>query len=107
VVATQSLARGLDIGLFVRDMAELGEQLRDEQRLDALRASMWRQRDTFSFDYHAPALVAFLREVIATRRPIDRHRGPAIALKPLHVPAVSAGAGIHLPFPAPSAPESQ
>jgi hypothetical protein len=92
IVATQSLARGLDIGLFVRDMAQLGEQLRDEQRLEALRDSMWRQRDTFSFDYHAPALVAFFREVIASRRPARRQRGTGAVLA-RHLPVASAGAG--------------
>jgi glycosyltransferase involved in cell wall biosynthesis len=104
IVATQSLARGLDIGVFVRDMAQLAQQLRDDQRLEALRENMWRQRDTFSFDYHAPALVAFFREVIASRLPARRHRTPARMAR--HAAAAS-GAGIHLPFAAPSAPENQ
>jgi glycosyltransferase involved in cell wall biosynthesis len=118
IVATQSLALGLDIGLFVRDMEDLGEQLRDEARLEALRHNAWRQRDTFTFDYHVPNLVAFFREVICLRRrAVPRHGGRIVALDPAaepivpgpaarHLPAVSAGSSIPFGFAAPSAPEN-
>ncbi len=67
VVATQSLVgeRDLDIGLLFDDMAGLGEQLRDGERLEALRTNVWRQREQFMFDHHADDLVAFFRRVIA------------------------------------------
>jgi glycosyltransferase involved in cell wall biosynthesis len=118
IVATQSLARALDIGLFVRDMEDLGEQLRDTARLGALRDNAWRQRDTFTFDYHAPNLVAFFREVIALRRSAAaRPRGRVVALNPgpatlvtggaaRHRPVANAGSSITLGFPAPPAPEN-
>jgi ABC-type thiamine transport system ATPase subunit len=64
-VATQSLVRDLDIGLLFDDMAGLGEQLRDGERLEALRTNVWRQREQFMFDHHADDLVAFFRRVIA------------------------------------------
>jgi hypothetical protein len=67
VVATQALARKLDIGLFFSEMAGLGEQLRDERRMAELRDNVWHQRETFTFDYHADRLLAFFREVIASR----------------------------------------
>jgi hypothetical protein len=66
LVASDRLARALDIGVFCRDLRELGGQLRDAARMSALRANVWRQRETFTFDHHADRLVAFFREVIAS-----------------------------------------
>ena len=43
-VATQTIVRDLDLGLFFEDMATLGEQLRDRERMRALRENVWRQR---------------------------------------------------------------
>ena len=63
IVATQSLARQLDLGLFFSDMEELGGLLRDRARVTALRENVWRQRQQFTFDYHADRLIAFFREV--------------------------------------------
>jgi hypothetical protein len=68
VVATQSLTRELDIGLFFSDMEHLRAQLRDEARIARLRDNVWRQRERFTFDYHADRLVEFFRHVIAHRR---------------------------------------
>ncbi len=66
-VASQTLARDLDIGLFFTDMAQLGEQLRDAPRLAQLREHVWRHRERFTFDHHADRLIAFFRQVIAER----------------------------------------
>jgi hypothetical protein len=68
IVATQSLSRELDIGVFCDDLTTLGEHLRDEPRMSALRANVWRHRDRFTFDHHVDRLVAFFREVIAVHR---------------------------------------
>ncbi len=64
IVATQTLARQLDIGLFFNTIEELGARLRDRASLQAVRAQVWRQRPLFTFDHHAPALLAFFRHVI-------------------------------------------
>ena len=69
VVATQSLARALDIGCFFDDMAELATQVRDEARMGQLRGNVWRERERFTFDYHADTLIAFFRDVIEHRSP--------------------------------------
>ncbi len=66
IVATQALARELDIGVFVSELRELGSRLRDAPRMDALRANVWRHRDRFTFDHHVERLVGFFREVIAS-----------------------------------------
>jgi hypothetical protein len=66
-VATQTLARERDIGLFATDIAGVATQLRDAARLDRLRANVWRQREDFTFDHHADRLIAFFRQVIANR----------------------------------------
>lgn len=66
-VATQSLVRELDIGVFARDMADLAAQLREGPRMDQLRERVWQQREQFCFDHHADRLVDFFRRVIAMR----------------------------------------
>jgi hypothetical protein len=68
VVATQTLARERDLGLFFTDVPDLARQLRDRERLAAIRASVWRQRLDFSFDAHADALLDVFRKAIAARR---------------------------------------
>ena len=64
IVATQTLARQLGIGLFFNTIEDLGAQLHDGASLQALRAQVWRQRLLFTFDHHALALLAFFRRVI-------------------------------------------
>ena len=66
LVATQTVVRQLDTGLFFRDMHELAEQLRDSRRLALVQENTWRQRGLFTFDAHVSDLVAFFREVIAS-----------------------------------------
>jgi hypothetical protein len=65
IVATQTLARELGIGLFYYGFDELALALRDRGRMHALRVNVLRQRHLFTFDHHVPALVDFFREVIA------------------------------------------
>ena len=64
IVACDRLSRELDVGVFCRDLAELGAVLRDGKRMQALRDNVWRQRDRFTFDHHVDRLVDFFREVI-------------------------------------------
>jgi hypothetical protein len=66
LVAAQTLARRLDIGLFYEGIEDLAAQLREAGRMERLRASVWRQRGLFAFDTHVPALVAFFRQVMKT-----------------------------------------
>lgn len=68
IVATQSLAQQLDIGLFFTTMEELRSQLDDTARINQLRERVWLQREQFTFDYHAERLLAFFRQVIAQQR---------------------------------------
>ncbi len=65
VVASQTLARDRDLGVFYRDAEDLVTQLRDRKRMSALRQSVWRQRENFTFDAHVNDLVDFFRKVIA------------------------------------------
>ena len=70
VVAAQSLARRLGIGVFFEDIPGLARQLRDRAAMDRLRGQVSAQRMQFCFDTHAPALVDVFRAVIAqARRP--------------------------------------
>lgn len=65
IVATQTLARTLGIGVFYGCIAELGEALRDRPALEAIGARVEANRHRFAFDAHVPALLAFFRDVIA------------------------------------------
>jgi glycosyltransferase involved in cell wall biosynthesis len=64
VFATQALARERDIGLFFTDAAQLAEQLCDHGRMAELWENVRRQREEFTFDYHADRLIEFFRQVI-------------------------------------------
>jgi len=75
LVAAQSLAREMDIGIFYRDIPGLADQLRDGGRMTRLRERVWAQRMQFCFDTHAPRLLAFFREVIAQGSPSRSARG--------------------------------
>ena len=68
IVATQTLARKLNVGVFFSDYEELRAQLLEPERVEALRANVWQAREQFTFDYHADRLIAFFRQVIASRR---------------------------------------
>lgn len=67
IVATQNLARERELGLLFDDAAGLRAQLSDEARMAALRESVWRQREQFTFDSHADRLIDFFREVIESK----------------------------------------
>ena len=75
IVATQTVVKRLDTGLLFKDMHDLGEQIRDARRLAEVQENTWRQRHLFMFDHHAPALVDFFRQVIASCLPgnLDRN----------------------------------
>ena len=68
IVATDALARSLDIGVSFRSMSELAERLRDKSRMEKVRANVWRARDRFTFDHHADRLIEFFRQTIARRQ---------------------------------------
>jgi hypothetical protein len=71
LVATQTLAKQLGVGIFFDTADELAAQLRDRGQLQAVQERVWRQRHLFTFDHHVPELVDFFRRVIdsASRKP--------------------------------------
>jgi hypothetical protein len=71
IVATQTLARTFDSGVFFRDADELSQRLCDERRMSELRTNVRRHRSHFTFDHHVDELIAFFRTVIAAH-----HRQP-------------------------------
>jgi Glycosyl transferase family 2 len=64
-VATQSLVRERGLGLFFTDIADLGRQLGERERLAAIRERVWAQRLDFTFDAHADGLVEVFRKAVA------------------------------------------
>ncbi len=67
IVATQSLLRQHNMGVFYRDIDQLVTQMRDTESLALVRESIWQQREQFTFDYHADRLIAFFRHIIARK----------------------------------------
>jgi len=67
IVAIQSLARKLDIGIFYKDIEQLGEQLHNKERMARLQNNVWHQREKFTFDYYADSLIDFFRQAIKRR----------------------------------------
>lgn len=65
-VASESLTRSLDIGVFFSSIDELYYRLNDKAEMKRLRDNCWRNRDTFTFDYHIDRLISFFRETINT-----------------------------------------
>lgn len=68
VVAAQSLAREMNLGVFYRDVDDLVAQLKDQVHMRRLRENVWSCRHAFTFDHHADRLVTFFRRVMAMRR---------------------------------------
>jgi hypothetical protein len=69
VVAAQSLADQMGIGISYRSVEDLREQLREEIRTRAVRGRVVDSRDAFTFDAHADRLLDFLRRIAESRRP--------------------------------------
>ena len=67
VVASQTLCRDRQLGVFYRSAPELAAALRDDAAMGLLRKSVWEQRPHFTFDAHVDRLVALFREVVAAR----------------------------------------
>lgn len=67
IVATQSIVKKHDIGLFFNSMSELATQLFDKDRMQQLRANVWNVRHLFSFDHYTDELIDFFREVISRK----------------------------------------
>jgi hypothetical protein len=83
VVASQTLSRERDLGVFYRDADHLVAQLRDRERMAALRESTWAQRAHFTFDAHVDGLVELFRKVSAgTRGKLSPPAGPAAGAAP-------------------------
>lgn len=64
IVATQNLAQQLGTGIFFDTIDDLARQLKDKERMAAIRERVWQQRDFFTFDHHVPQLVDFFVQVI-------------------------------------------
>ena len=68
IVATQSVCKSLEIGIYFKNMEELGEIIADKLYMQHIRDNVWRQRMKFSFDYHVPELIAFFRKIIEKKK---------------------------------------
>ncbi|GIZ51372.1 glycosyltransferase family 2 protein [Noviherbaspirillum aridicola] len=77
IVATQTLARQMDISVFFDDIPDLAARLHDRAAMQALRERVWSQRGHFTFDRHVPQLAAFFRRVIESAAPNAERRASA------------------------------
>ena len=67
IVATQTLARELGVGIFLDDVASFAVRLNDRRELERRREAMWDTRHEFTFDAHVDRLIALFRRAIAAR----------------------------------------
>lgn len=67
-VAMQSIIKQKDVGIFFNDIEDLSTQLKDQERMNKLRANILQKRYEFSFDYHLPDLISFFRKVITQKQ---------------------------------------
>jgi hypothetical protein len=67
-VATQALTQRLGVGVFFRSIDQLGELLRERDSMEGVRERVWAQRGQFTFEQHAPGLLAFFGTVIEHAR---------------------------------------
>lgn len=72
VVATQTVVRRHDAGLFFSSLPELREKLSDKARMAQVRENVWRVRHEFMFDTHAGRLIDFFRQVITAKNDVAR-----------------------------------
>jgi hypothetical protein len=77
IVATQSLVKKLNLGLFFNNMHELGELLRNQELMASIRENVWRQRSQFMFDTHVEELVSFFRKVMERHSSINKEKAKA------------------------------
>ncbi|MBI5667844.1 MAG: glycosyltransferase family 2 protein [Chloroflexi bacterium] len=70
--ALKSLAQQYDVGVFFKNFTDLGEQLRDRQRVAQLNTNMRTARLEGAFDTYVDALVALFRQAIEGHRPVNR-----------------------------------
>lgn len=80
LVATQTIVKQLNIGLVFTSMEEAGSLLRQKDLITALRENVWKQRQLFTFDYHAPALIEFFESVISAFPKKERRYYPALKI---------------------------
>jgi len=64
MVATQSLAEQLGVGIHIKKLDELGSVLHDRECMQALRDRVWSQRMKFTFDEHVDELISYFKAVI-------------------------------------------
>ncbi len=67
-VASQSLARNGDLGIFAQDVEELARKLYDRDLVGEISRNVWHRRFEFTFDTHVTELVRFFRQVIEAKR---------------------------------------
>ncbi|MBA2298364.1 MAG: glycosyltransferase family 2 protein, partial [Actinobacteria bacterium] len=92
VVATQTLARDLGVGVFLRDAESFASELHDEAAMEHRRQRMGHARHQFAFDRHADALVALFRRAIAARESAAGGRRSGHPRASGRSPAAPAGA---------------
>lgn len=66
-VASQLIAQKLNIGCFFDSFKEVGEILRDKQKMSNIRKNVWQHRRLFSFDFHVKDLIEFFIYVIKSK----------------------------------------
>lgn len=70
IVSMQSICQKYNIGIFYKDMNELGRKLSDRKLMQTLQENMLACREKFTFDYFVNDLTQFFRDVIAKKQKV-------------------------------------
>lgn len=72
IVAIQSLAKKLNLGILFNTMPELRQLVENKKLMEGIRNNVWQKRHLFTFDYHVDDLVGFFKSVIKKNRRIKQ-----------------------------------
>lgn len=67
IVATQSIAKKFNFGIFYNDYNELSKKLKDKKTIKDLTKNIITKRNYFNFDNHVPSLINFFRLTIVSK----------------------------------------
>jgi glycosyltransferase involved in cell wall biosynthesis len=96
IVATQSIVKEHNLGLFFNSIEDLSRQLYDKGKMSQLRENVWQKRMQFSFDYHISDLIDFFRRVITAKKNASEHELAASPAVELNNASLTASSGLTL-----------
>ena len=74
IVATQTIVKQHQLGIFFDSIEELSEQLSNKEKMKQIRKNVWDKRFAFSFDSHVNTLASFFRKIIEMKSAVHTQK---------------------------------